>query len=156
VEKDVEKQKAMKLELVAKAKAEQAARKAAEEKAAKGPMYPTGLMVRFGKREATITAAHQDAQGAWHYSISLKAGEFLGLGDGVYQMSETDVRSKVQEEVGPLQPGQAFAPNVTIYRNGQGGRIESATKNAAGVWQYVISGWGAPVSQSELLGILTR
>jgi hypothetical protein len=151
-----EKQKVLKAQLVEKASAEVAAARKAEDKAAGGPMYPVGLDVRFGKRQATITEAHQDAQGAWHYTANVNSGEWRNIGGGVKQFSEAAVRAAVQKEVGPLQQGQAFAANVSVYRNGQGGEILKSEKNASGEWTYVIRNWGSPVTQRELMGILTR
>jgi hypothetical protein len=139
--------------------AEIAARKAAEAEAAKRPkpLYPVGLQVQFGKRKATITEAHQDAQGAWHYTIALLAGEFLGLGDGSYQVSEADMRAKVAGEVGQqLAPGQAFPQGVAVYRNGQGGMVSKVAQDAAGAWQYTIAGWPNTVTQEQLLAILRK
>jgi len=155
-EKDPEKQKAIKAELVAKINEEKAARKAAEDKAAQGPMYPQGLVVKFGKRTATITQAVKNAQGEWFYAIDLLAGEILELGDGEYQLTESEMRAKVQEEVGVVQPGQAFTAGMAVYRNGQGGLIQKVEKNAAGQWTYVVQGWGGPVTYLEFMGILMR
>ena len=151
-----DKQKALKNELAERAQAEQAAKKAAEAKAAAGPMYPKDLDVRFGKRKAVITEAHQDGQGNWHYTAKVDSGELWGIGSGTYQFSEADMRQKIQAEVGPLQPGQFAVAGVTVYRHGQGGYIQKAEKNAAGEWQYTIQGWPNAVAQSELQGILVR
>jgi len=151
-----EKQKALKAQLVERAAVEVAAARKAEDKAAGGPMYPVGLDIRFGKRQATITEAHQDAQGAWHYTANVNSGEWRNIGGGKKQFSESWVRDAVQKEVGVLQPGQAFTTGVSVYRNGQGGEILKAEKNPTGHWLYTMRGWPNPVTQNELLGILTR
>jgi hypothetical protein len=120
------------------------------------PLYPVGLKISFGKRKATITAAYQDAQGVWQYTAYVESGEVFGLGTKSYNFDEASLRANLQKEVGPIQPGQAFVPNVTVYRNGQGGLIQRAEKNASGVWIYSLSGWPNPVSQDELGAILRR
>jgi hypothetical protein len=154
-EKDAAKKAAIKTRL----DAEIARRKAAEVAKAKAPkpLYPVGLEVRFGKRQATIIDAKQDAKGAWSYDIDLKAGELLGLGDGVYTKTEPEMRQIIAGEVGqPLVDGQAFPAGIQVYRGGQGGKLEKVEKNAAGVWIYTVAGWGNTVNQSELLGILGK
>jgi hypothetical protein len=161
-EKDPEKKKALVAEaqkLVANAKAaEQAeadALKAYQERAKTLPLYPEGLTVQFGTRTATITRAQKDRAGNWHYTIDLKAGEFLNLGDGVYEMSEDDMRSKVQEEVGRLEPWQAFAPGITLSRGRVSGLVEQVSKKA-GQWTYRLRGWPREMPQIELQDLLMR
>lgn len=154
-EKDVEKQKALKLQLVEKAKAEQAARKAAEEKAANGPSYPVGLEASFGGKHIKILNAWQ-ANGQWTYQIDAKLGMFLGVGDGTHTLTESEIRKYLTDATGPMAPEQKYAAGITVYRNGQGGLVTKAEKNPAGVWQYSISGWPNAVTQAEFMGILTR
>jgi len=155
-EKDPEKQKAIKAELVAKINEEKAARKAAEEAAAKGPMYPVGAVARFSGMEATVEKASQNAQGNWFYTVYL-TGTPMGLYDGPHDTSEVELRNQMGEQLGQmLQPGQAFAPGMAVFRNGQGGLIQKAERNPAGQWTYVVQGWAGPVTQIEFLGMLTR
>jgi hypothetical protein len=150
------KAKALNAELAAKAQAEQAAKKAAEAKAVAGPLYPVGLDVFFGKRQATITTAQRDAQGVWQYTAYVKSGEPFGIGSRSYPFDEAALRQAMQSQVGTIEPGQFAVAGVRVYRNGQGGEILKAEKNATGEWTYVIKNWGSPVTQKELLGILTR
>jgi len=155
-EKDAAKLTALKAELVKLAQEESAALKAAEAKAAKGPFYMPGLQAKFGKITANITEAHQDAQGAWHYTTVLSGTPF-GLKDGTYPSSETDLRQQLSERLNqPLAVGQAYPAGLEVYRRGQGGVVQNVTKNAAGEFVYQIQGWPNAVTQSELLGILAR
>lgn len=152
-EKDAQKKAAIKTKL----DAEIAKRKAAEAAEAKKPTYPVGLQVKFGKRQATIVGAKQDAAGAWIYDIDLKAGELLGLGDGVYTKTEPEMRQIIAGEVGqPLVEGQLFPANIQVYRGGQGGQIAKVEKNAAGEWNYTITGWPNVVTQAEFWSILRK
>lgn len=156
-EKDPERQKAVRLQLVAKINEEKAAKKAAEDKAAKGPTYPVGLTAGFDGKSATITDARKDARGEWTYSVDVRAGMPFEIGDGVYNLSETELRNEMVNRFNAtLALGQAFAAGMEISLRGRGGRITSVQRNAAGAFEYVIAGWGAPVTQRELAGILTR
>jgi len=150
--------KAANAELVKKAQVEQAAKKAAEAVAAKGPMYPEGLQAKFDGKSAIIKKAWQDGQGNWHYMIDLETGlpwPANKLKDKA--ISEVELRKQVSERGGiVLKPGQFYGSGLEVYRNGQGGYIEKAEKNASGDWIYSIRNWGSPVSQRELLGILVR
>jgi hypothetical protein len=133
---------------IAKAKVEAAARTK--------PLYPPGLLVKFGDISATITEAHRDAQGAWHYTTVI-SGTPLGIKDGTYPSSEIDLRKQLSEQLGqPLAADQAFPVGLQVYRNQQGGWIQKVERNAAGVWIYTVAGWGNTVNQSELLGILSK
>ena len=116
------------------------------------PVYPVGMRALFGKRDATITGATQDAAGVWHYTIDLKSGEFLNLGSGTYTKTEAEVRAVIADQLGALAAGQAFPKGIKVYRNGVGGVIQSSTQDAkTGEWYYMIGGWGGnPIAQSEL------
>lgn len=151
-----EKDAAKKAALKAKLDAEVARRKAAEAAAPK-PLYPVGLEARFGKRRAVITGAAV-VNGVPTYTISLEAGEFLGLGDGVYTRTEAELRATLAGEVGQmLADGQAFPRGVAVYRGGQGGAIQAVTKDdAKGGWVYTITGWPRPVTQAELMAVLRK
>jgi hypothetical protein len=74
----------------------------------------------------------------------------------VYQLTESEMRAKVQEEVGVVQPGQAFAVGMSVSRHGVGGLIERVTRDASGQFSYQVQGWPRAVLQSEFLGILMR
>jgi hypothetical protein len=153
-----EKQKVLKAQLVEKAAAEVAAARKAEDKAAGGPMYPVGLEAKFSGKAARIKKAWQDGQGNWHYVVDLETGlpwPANKLKDK--QISEVALRQQLAERGGIyLQPGQAYGQGIEIYRNGQGGYIEKAEKNSTGHWLYTVRGWPNPVTQNEILGILTR
>jgi len=153
-----EKQKALKAELVSKAAVEVAAARKAEDKAAAGPMYPVGLQAKFSGNVAVIKKAWQDGQGNWHYKIDLDHPLLIGsikLRDK--EVSEVYLRQQLAEQGHiTLQPGQAYAQGIEIYRNGQGGLVMRAEKNQTGHWLYTMRGWSNPVTQNELLGILTR
>lgn len=151
-EKDAQKKAALKTKL----DAEIARRKAAEAAAPK-PLYPVGLEARFGKRRAVI-AGVAVVNGVPTYVIDLQAGEFLGLGDGVYNRTEAELRATLAGEVGqPLVDGQAFPQGIAVYRNGQGGVIQAVTRDdAKGGWLYTVAGWPRPVTQQELLAILRK
>jgi hypothetical protein len=142
--------------LKAQAMAHVQAAKDAEANVAQGPMYPQGLVVKFGKRTATIARAVKNGHGEWFYTIDLLAGELLELGDGMYELTESEMRTKVQEEVGAVQPGQAFAAGMSVSRHGVGGLVERVSRDASGQFAYQLQGWPRVVSQAELLGILTR
>jgi len=117
----------------------------------KQPVYPPGMRAQFGKRDATIMGATQDAQGVWHYTIDLKSGEFLGLGSGTYNKTEAEVRAAISSELGAMGTGQSFPRGITVMRNGKGGTIQSASQDPkTGEWQYQITGWPNAVAQSEL------
>lgn len=133
--------------------AEIARRKAA----APRPLYPVGLEARFGKRRAVITG-YAVVNDVPTYTIDLAAGEFLGLGDGIYVRTETELRATLAGEVGqPLTEGQAFPQGIAVYRNGQGGIIEAASRDdARGGWLYAIAGWPRAVTQDELLALLRK
>ena len=148
-EQDPEKKAALKARL----DAEVASRKMAE---AAGPRYPVGLQVRFGKRQATVTQATPGGPAGWTYAIDLKAGEVFGLGDGVYQKTEAEMRQILADEVhAPLATDQDYPAGIAVYRNGQGGLIEKA-EQVGGVWTYTIQGWPRPVTQAELAAVLKR
>jgi hypothetical protein len=156
-EKDPEKQKAVRLQLVAKINEEKAAKKAAEDKAAAGPTYPEGLTATYEGKSATITEAYKNSNGEWIYVVDVKAGMPFEIGDGVYNLSETDLRKEMVERFNAtLAPGQAFAAGMEVRLGGRGGPITNVQRNAAGAFEYVVAGWGAPVTQREFLGILTR
>ena len=153
--------KALKAQVVVKAQAEQAAKKVAEAQAAAGPMYPKGLTAKFSGNTAVIKNAWQDGQGNWHYKIDLDHPLPWPLKPYTLkdkEVSEVYLRQQLAEQGHiTLQPGQAYAQGVEVYgANRQGGYIQKAEKNAAGEWVYTLQGWGNPVTQRELLGILTR
>jgi len=137
--------------------AEKAAKKAAEDKAAEGPLYPVGLSATYEGKSATITQAHKDEQGIWRYSVDVKAGMPFEIGDGVYQLSEPELRQEMVNRFNAsLSPGQAYSAGMLLSRNGVCGLIEKAYKSATGDWLYSVAGWSSPVTQRELLGILVR
>ena len=155
-EKDVAKKQALAEELKKLAQEESAALKTIEAKAAKGPFYMPGLQAKFGKITANITEAHQDAQGAWHYTTVLSGTPF-GLKDGSYPSSETDLRQQLSQRLNqPLAQGQAYPAGLEVYRGGQGGLVQSVMRNAAGEFVYQMRGWPNTVTQAELLGVLSR
>ena len=152
-----EKDPAKKAGLVAQAQKLVAEAKAAEAKAASGPMYPVGLRASYDGKSATITEAHKNGNGEWIYVVDVKAGMPFEIGDGVYNLSETDLRKEMVERFNAtLAPGQAFAAGMEVRLGGRGGPITNVQRNAAGAFEYVVAGWGAPVTQREFLGILTR
>jgi len=156
-EKDPEKQKAVRLQLVAKINEEKAAKKAAEDKAAAGPTYPEGLTATYEGKSATITDARKNGNGEWSYAVDVRAGMPFEIGDGVYQLSETDLRKEMVERFNAtLAPGQAFAAGMEVVRNRVGGLIDRVSRDATGSFQYQVRGWPNVVGQLELLGILTR
>jgi hypothetical protein len=148
---------ALKNELAERAQAEQAAKKAAEAAAAKGPMYPVGLEATFGGKWVKIIQAWQEkAGGPWSYAIMAKLGMAFGLGDGKHTQTEAEIRSRIAGALGAMAPGQFYPAGLQVFRNGQGGLIEKVTKNADGTFSYQLRGWPNTVTQSELQGILTR
>lgn len=154
-EKDAKRALALKAELAKLAQAEIDARKAAAAEAAKvpQPMYPVGLEARFGSRRATITGAKQGADGAWEYTVDLKAGMPLDLGDGTYNLSEAELRQRVAEELGPVAAGQAYPKGILIMRRGRGGLVETVEAKDGG-FSYQLRGWPTPVTQVELQELL--
>lgn len=132
--------------IAALAKAEIEERKAA-------PPYPVGLTARFGKRTAHITGARCDA-GGWVFDIQLEAGEFLGLGDGAYTVTEEKLREHLQGELGPMRPGQLFPQGIAMQKGGGAWVIiEAAGVTPAGL-MYRVRGMGEPVSQEWVQGYL--
>lgn len=157
-EKDPEKLAAIKQRLIEKVNAEKAIRKAAEEKAATGPTYPVGFAVTYDGKTATIVGTNKDARGNWSYSVKVEAGMPLGIGDGVYQLSEPDLRQEMINRFNAqLAPGQIYAQGMFITGpNRVSGLITNVSKNAAGEFVYVLKNWGTSVAQKELQGMLLR
>ena len=124
--------------------------------AIKTPNYPVGLHAGFGKRQALITAARRDPAGGWHFTVDLKAGEFLGLGDGTYEVTEAELRQRLADELGVMRAGQLYPVGIEIERNGVGGKVTAVALGGAGGYTYALTGWPRAVTQDELRAFLAR
>ena len=120
------------------------------------PIYPIGLEAKLGGRQARIVKSWVDAQGVVQYAVDLKLGLLFGAGDGVHTVSEAKLRETMASETKQsLALDQAFPAGVQIFRNGQGGVIDSVVKQD-GMWVYQIHGWPTSTPQAQLLQILGR
>lgn len=120
------------------------------------PPYPVGLVAKFSKREATITNARRDTVRGWSFTVDLKAGEFLGLGDGTYELTEAELRQHLIDELGAMRTGQLYPKGITVSRNNVGGTVTAVALGGDGGFTYALAGWPRAVSQDELRAILAR
>lgn len=155
-EADPGKKQALVDELRRLAQEEQAALQAAAAPTAPQPTYPIGLEASFGDKWVKILEAWRVPDGSWSYAVDARLGMLFGLGDGKHTLTEAEIRGRLAEALGPLQPGQAFPRGIKIYRNGQGGLVTGASPGAGGAWTYQLQGWPNAVTQAELQAILRR
>ena len=123
------------------------------------PRYPVGLEAKFNGKKAVVKQAWQDGQGGWHFKLDIDAGMPFGIGNMKDKaVSEQFLRDTLANQLKqPLAPDQAFPQGVEVYRKGKGGLIQSASKNADGLWVYNIKGWGTePITQGKLLDELVK
>jgi len=122
------------------------------------PRYPVGLELRFAGKRAVVKKAWQDGQGGWHFLVDVDAGMPFGIGNMKDKaVSEQFVRDTLANQLKQtLAPDQAFPSGVEVYRNRKGGLIEKAEKLGAGIWVYTVRGWGAPITQGQLLDQLVK
>jgi hypothetical protein len=121
------------------------------------PLYPVGLVAKLKGATVGVLKAWLDGQGAAHYEVSI-VGTPLGLYDAKSKaVSESFLRDTLTKQGGqPLAADQVFPAGVEVYRDGQGGLIEQATRNNGGEWTYTVKGWPNAVGQLELVRILGR
>ena len=155
-EADAGRKRALQDELVKLAKEEQAALQAAAAPTAPQPTYPIGLEASFGDKWVKILEAWRVPDGSWSYAVDARLGMLFGLGDGKHTLTEAEIRGRLAEALGPLQPGQAFPRGIKLYRNGQGGLVTGASPGPGGAWTYALQGWPNAVTQAELQAILRR
>lgn len=124
--------------------------------ATQGPMYPVGLTAKLKGVNVEVLKAWLDGQGGAHYEVSIKGTPFGVYDTASKAVSESFLRDTLKKQVGaPLEDKQAFPVGVEVYRNGQGGKIESAVRDGeSGGYVYQIKGWGDAVTQEKLMGIL--
>lgn len=122
------------------------------------PRYPVGMKAKFADKSATVIAAHQDAQGAWHYVADIDTGLPWPMATiKGKEVSEVFLRQTLQDQLGQqLATDQDFPKGVEVYRGGQGGFVEAVTRNQTGQWVYTIRNWPNAVTQAELQAILAK
>lgn len=120
------------------------------------PMYPEGMEARLGGSKVTIDKAWLDSEGAAHYEVTI-TGTPLGMADAKGKaVSEKILREQLAKQTKlHLADDQYLPQGVTVYANGQGGKVENVFRASNGQWTYRVAGWPNAVEQTELVKILT-
>ena len=143
---DKEQRQVLLNKLAALAAAELAERKNA-------PPYPVGLTASFGGKVVRITKAWQ-AGGAWMFTVDAKLGMLFGLGDGMHDLTEAELRGHLESALGVMAPTQLYPVGIYLMCCGNGGVITGVSQDSTGRFCYTLKGWPQQVTQVDLQAML--